>query len=165
MGVKLFVAQCLEGLKTQTRAHRATWHLGEEDKWFVDQDQGLVRFTFSDGVLAEAPVQIVGSFNPEDKTFLWAWDHPSVGEALRKGAMLVYEFGVEHQIPEYTSRKVACTEDDAWGYAAVATRLAEANGAYRGNAGGTWVYMTFGEIKLTKQSTCSRIGLTLGGVF
>lgn len=80
MDVKHFVAQSLEGLKTQTQAHSATWHLGEEDQWFVDQDQGLVRFTFSEGVLAEAPVQIVGTFNPEDKTFLLAWDHPSVGE-------------------------------------------------------------------------------------
>lgn len=153
MDVELFVAQSLEGLKAQTQAHSASWHLGEEEQWFVDQDRGLVRFTFSNGILAEAPIQIVGTFNPEDNTFLWGWDHPSVGETLRKHVVLAYEFGVEHQIPEYTSGKVSCTEESAWEFAAVAARLARANGAYRGNAGGPWVYMTFGEIKLTKPST------------
>jgi hypothetical protein len=153
MNVEFFVAQSLEGLKTQTQAHSATWHLGEEEEWFVDQDQGLIRFTFSDGTLAEAPVQIVGTFSPEDNTFLWAWDHPSVNEALRKNARLVYEFGVEHQVPEYISSKVSCTEEDAWEFTALAVRLAEANGAYRGNAGGPWVYMTFGQVRLSKHPT------------
>ena len=152
MDVKRFVEQSLEGLRAQTHAHSATWHLGEEKEWFVDQDQGLIRFTFSNGILVEAPVHIVGTFNPQDNTFLWAWDHPSVRESLRDHARLAYEFGVEHQLSEYTSGTVPCTEEDAWGFTAVAARLAEAKCAYRGYAGGPWVYMTFGQIKLTKPS-------------
>ena len=41
-------------------------------------------------------------------------------------------------------------EDDAWTFTAVAARLGNANGAYRGPAGTALVFMTFGEIELKK---------------
>nr|CAP47898.1 putative integron gene cassette protein [uncultured bacterium] len=151
LDVDKFITQSVTGLGSQTEAHSATWHLGEEEEWFVEQEAGLIRFTFADGTVAEGVVQIIGTFNPEDSTFLWAWDHSSVQEPLREHAKLAREFGVEHQLSGYTNRKVTCTEEDAWEFTAVAARLAEANGAYRGDAGGPWVYMTFGEINLSKQ--------------
>jgi hypothetical protein len=152
MNIQSYVAQSLEGLRVQTRAHCSTWHLGEEE-WFVDQAQGLIRFRFSDGSAAEAAVQIVGTFSPKDDTFLWAWDHPSVGEPLQESANLVRDFGEEHQVPDYTASKVTCSEDDAWAFTAVAARLAGANGAYRVRASGTYVYMTFGKVKIMPPST------------
>ena len=150
MDVDTFITQSMAGLATQAEAHSATWHFGEEEGWAVDQDTGLIRFTFADGTVAEGPVQMIGTFNPEDSTFLWAWDHSAILEPLREHAKLARSFGENHDLPAYTNRKVTCTEEDAWEFTAVAARLAEANGAYRANAGGPWVYMTFGEIKLSK---------------
>lgn len=147
---QLFIQQSVEGLRTQTSAHAATWHLGEEVNWAADQDTGRIRFTFADGTLAEAELQIVGTYNTLDGTFLWGWDHPSVAEPLRKHASHAKEFGEKHGLPKFTERKVKCSEDDAWEFTAVAARLGKANGAYRGPAGSTLVYMTFGEIKLSK---------------
>jgi hypothetical protein len=147
-----YVEQSVKGLQAQTQAHRSTWHLGEEEQWFVDQAQELIRFRFSDGSVAEAPVQIVGTFSPKDDTFLWAWDHPSVGEPLQRAANLVRDFGEQRQVPDFTTSKVTCSEDDAWAFTAVAARLAGANGAYRASAGGTLVYMTFGRVKLMPPS-------------
>ncbi len=95
-------------------------------------------------------MQIVGTYNTEDGTFLWGWDHPSVQEPLREHAKLAKKFGEEHNLPDYTNRIVECSEDDAWKFTAVAARLGNANGAYRGPAGTALVYMTFGEIKLEK---------------
>ncbi|HVS40153.1 MAG TPA: hypothetical protein VMS17_31635 [Gemmataceae bacterium] len=147
---QLFIEQSVEGLRTQTSTHAATWHLGKETNWAADQDTGRIRFTFADGTIAEADLQIVGTYNTLDGTFLWGWDHPSVAGPLRKHAGLAKEFGEKHGLSKYTERKVNCSEDDAWEFTAVAARLGKANGAYRGPAGTALVYMTFGEIKLSK---------------
>lgn len=146
----VFIKQSVEGLRTQTSAHAATWHLGEEADWAADQDIGVIRLTFADGTIAEADLQIVGTYNTVDGTFLWGWDHPSVAEPLQKHASLAKEFGEQHGLSKYTEQKVKCSEDDAWEFTAVAARLGNANGAYRGPSGTALVYMTFGEIKLSK---------------
>jgi len=150
MAPDLYIQQSLEGLRTQTAAHSSTWHLGDEENWAADQETGRITFTFADGTVAEADMQIVGTYNTDDGTFLWGWDHPSVAEPLSKHAALARQFGMDNGLPQYTERMVECTEDQAWEFAAVAARLGEANGAYRGPAGTALVFMTFGEIKLSK---------------
>jgi len=150
MDPNAFIEQGVEGLCTQTSTHAATWHLGDEANWAADQDAGRIRFTFNDGTIAEADMQIVGTYNTLDGTFLWGWDHPSVAEPLRRHAILAREFGEQHRLPKFTERKVKCSEDEAWEFTAVAARLGKANGAYRGPAGTALVYMTFGEIKLSQ---------------
>lgn len=150
MDATLFAEQAIEGLRTQSAAHASTWHLGEEDHWSADQETGRIAFTFSDGTIAEADMQIIGTYNTDDGTFLWGWDHPSVEEPLRAHAKLAKAFGEQHGLAQYTERKVKCSEDEAWEFTAVAARLANANGAYRAPAGTALVYITFGEVKLQK---------------
>jgi hypothetical protein len=88
-------------------------------------------------------VQVVGTYNTSSGTFLWGWDHPSVPEPLRRSAQRVHDYGQAHGIEAFTTRSTTCSESDAWAYAAVAAKLDEAAGAYRGDAGGTRVYMVF----------------------
>lgn len=150
MDATLFAQQAIEGLRLQTAAHASAWHLGKEDNWSADQEAGHISFTFSDGTIAEADMQIIGTYNIGDGTFLWGWDHPSVKEPLRAHAKLEKAFGEQYGFAQYTERKIKCTEDEAWQFTAVAARLANANGAYRGPAGTALVYMTFGKVKLQK---------------
>jgi hypothetical protein len=144
----LYIQQAVEGLRAQTAAHSATWHLGEEENWSADQDNGRIELTFADGTVAEADMQIVGTYNTVDGTFLWGWDHPSVEIPLRAHAKLALEFGKKNRLSLYTKRTIECTEDEAWEFTAVATRLGNASGAYRGAAGTALIYMTFDEVKL-----------------
>jgi hypothetical protein len=116
----------------------------------VDQDSETISFRFADGTVATAPIQIVGTYNPADGTFLWGWDHPSVAEPLRAHARLVREFGEKHGVATLTERMVRCSEEEAWEFTALAARLGGANGAYRANTGGPLVFMTFGEVRLQK---------------
>jgi hypothetical protein len=145
-----YVQQALEELRIQTETHKSTWGLGEADNWAADLETGRITFTFADGTVAAADIQVVGTYATTDGTFLWGWDHPSVAEPLSKHAALARQFGIDHNLPLYTERKVECTEDQAWEFTAVAARLGEASGAYRGPAGSALVFMTFGEVKLTK---------------
>jgi hypothetical protein len=143
-----FIEAAREGLAQQTSAHAATWQLGQEEDWSADLETGVIVFKFAKGVTATARIQVVGTYNKTDGTFLWGWDHPSVPEPLRKHALLAKQWGQQNNVRAFASRKVKCSEDEAWGFAAVANRLANANGVYRGPAGSAFVFMTFGEVKL-----------------
>ena len=143
------LSQSMEELRLKTEAHDAGWGLGEAD-WSVDQDQGEIVFTGADGSTATAPVQIVGTYNSQDGTWLWGWDHPSVVPALQEHAKRVREYGEKHGIQRLTTRKLACSEMEAWELVALACKLCEAQGAYRGPAGTACVFMTFGEVSLSK---------------
>lgn len=148
-----YIAASVEGLRMVTAAHQSTWHLGEEQSWNVDQDQGLLIFTFANGTTASAPVQIVGTYNARDNTFMWGWEHPSVVPDLQQNAAQARAFGQEHGSKELTTQTVSCTEQRAWEYSALAMRLSEANGAYRAEAApGTFVFMNFGEVSLAKET-------------
>lgn len=146
---KFLLAQSMEELKAKTSAHDAAWHLGDAD-WSVDQDTGEIVFTTPDGATAIAPVQIIGTYNSVDSTWLWAWDNPSIDVALQTHASKVREYGFKQGIGELTTRKLKCTEDDAWLLTALACKLCDAQGAYRGPADATYVFMTFGEVTLSQ---------------
>jgi Family of unknown function (DUF6882) len=143
------VERAMEELQLKTAAHDGTWQLGQAD-WDIDQDAGEVYFTSPKGLLATCPVQIVGTFNTEESSWLWGWDHPSVAENLREHAQTVYEFGKKHGIAALTTRKLECSEEEAWEFAALACLLSEAQGAYCGPMDPTLVFITFGEVALSK---------------
>lgn len=121
---------------------------GEEHyDWSVDLEEGVIRFTSATRTVS-APVQVIGTYNTLDGTFLWGWDHPSVSEPRGADARLARQFGELHKLPLFTTRKVECTEEQAWSFAAVALYLSGAQGAYRGPSGTTMVFMTFGEMTI-----------------
>ncbi len=151
INVEEFIAASLEGLRMATQAHQTVWHLGTERNWNIDQDEGTIVFTFEDGSVATAPVQIVGTYDANDGSFLWGWEHPSVLQQLQQNANQVKEFGELNQVADLVTHKIYCTQERAWEYTALAMRLSESSGAYRANASETtFVYMTFGSIQLSK---------------
>jgi hypothetical protein len=145
------IEKAMNGLSAVTAAHDATWHLGEA-AWSVDQSVGQIVFATPQGTRAEAPVQIIGTYNTEDGTWLWGWDHPSVAPALSEHAKKVLAYGQEHGFTKLTTRKLQCSEQECWELAALAYLLCGANGAYRGPSGTARVFMTFGELRLSKAS-------------
>ena len=141
-----FIKSSLEGINLQQEAHAATWHL-DKAAWDVDMDKGEIKFTLPDRI-AVAPVQIIGTlFNGE---FMWGWGHPSVPEPLREHAKRAKKWGEKEGVTEYSELKVPANEAKAWEFTAVASRLSEANGVYRGNMGDTLVFMTFGKVTMSK---------------
>jgi hypothetical protein len=73
-----------------------------------------------------------------------------VDPALQEHARLCREYGEKYAIECLTSRKlVDSNEDDAWQLTALACKLADAQGAYRGPMGSTLVFVTFGEPQLS----------------
>ena len=151
LDIEAFIADSFKGLQLVTEEHRNRWQLGQEKAWAVDETSGKIRFSFADGTVASAPVQVVGTFNLSDKTFTCGWKHPNVVPNLQHHAARVRDFGLEYGSEELTTQHIPCTEKRAWQYTALAMLLAEANGAYcLQPTPDTFVFMTFGEVELKK---------------
>lgn len=146
---KEFVAQCVEELRLKTEAHDGVWRLSEAD-WELDQDAGTIVFTTPNGIVATCPVQIIGTYDSLAESWMWGWDHPSVDPALQLHAKKVRALGLKNNREELTTQKINITESEAWELTALACKINEAQGAYRGPAGSTFVYVTFGTPTLNK---------------
>ncbi len=138
-------------LQLKTQAHQGMWRFGEEEEWGFDQHVGLLQFTFADGRRAEAPAQIIGTYNSADGTWMWAWNNPSIADPLKRDSLRLKAYGQRHRIAKLTTPKWSGDEKDAWAMAGLALTLCEAQGAYRGPAGTTYVFFTFGEVRLSQQ--------------
>jgi hypothetical protein len=139
----------MEELQIKTEAHKA-WGLGTFDRWDLDQEVGNLMFSSDEGTTATATAQIIGSFSTRDNSWLWAWDNPSIVDELKVHSLKLKEYGEQHGIERLTTRKWTGTEDDAWAMTALAVKLCGAQGAYRGPSGPAYVFMTFGEVTITK---------------
>jgi len=146
--VDLTLERAMQTLQTQTDASDSLWDMGRAS-WSVDLDAGTIEFQNDKGWTISAPVQVVGTYNTLDNTFLWGWDHPSVPPERAASARLVREFGERHGLDLLTTRLVEVDEDDAWLFTALANYLGGGQGGYRGPTGTTLVFMTFGDVTIS----------------
>lgn len=146
---EIFLGRSKSELELKTATHDRMWHISKA-AWSVDQKSGKIVFQCPDEITVTCPVQIIGTYNTEDKTWLWGWDHPSIQLPLTEHAKKLKAYGVKHNLERLTTRKIESTEAECWEFAALACKLCEAQGAYRGPSGSTMVFMTFGEVQLSK---------------
>lgn len=116
--------------------------------WSVDRNEGTITFTRPAGVVASAPVQIIGSLDTVEGTWRWGWDHPSVAPPLDQHARRVRAWGEHHDVAELTTALIDADDDLAWRFAAIACELNAAQGAWRCDTGRTAVLVTFGTVTL-----------------
>lgn len=133
-------------LREVTEQQGRQWGLGQESNWNVDLNEGWLRWSFADGRILQADVQVIGTYNTRDGSFLWGWDHPSVPAPLRQAAQGVRAWGEARAEQALTTRSVSATEQQAWEWTALAAQQYGASGAYRGRSDATWVYMVYGPV-------------------
>ena len=142
----------MEELRLKTTGHQIGWGLGKSNRWSLDQSRGDLLFTFNNGVIVTCPAQIIGSFDGADGSWLWAWANPSIADSLKRDSLRVRDYGQQRKIARLTSAEWPCTETDAWSMAALACKLCEAQGVYRGPAGTAFVFISFGKVTLTPRA-------------
>ena len=62
------------------------------------------------------------------------------------------EYGEKRGISELIERKMVTTESKCWEFAALTCKLCNDQGAYRGPAGATMLFITFGGVNVAKAS-------------
>jgi hypothetical protein len=145
----LTLARAEHDIALKTQIARETWGLGDGGRWDADLEAGTITFTNERGWTIVAPLQVIGTFNTVDSTWLWGWDHPSVSESLGEHARQARAFGERYGLEWFTTRKLTVTEKDCWTFTAVASYLAGAQGGYRGPAGTTMIFLTFGTVTIS----------------
>jgi hypothetical protein len=148
--LKTLTEKAMYDLQAKTVAHQTVWGLGKSDRWELNQDNGNLIFTFPDKTVT-CEAQIIGSFNKTEGTWLWAWANPTVATNLTRASQQLRDYGNQHKYDKLRLAKWKATENEAWEMVALATLLCEAQGAYRGPAGDTYVFMTFGPPKIQKR--------------
>ena len=144
--------ESLDELQLKTEGHMKTWGLDKIERWDLSQDSGELMFTLPGGLKAVSPAQIIGTYNSDDHTWLWAWANSSIDEKLQVDSLKLRKYGEEHHINRLTTAKWVGNEDDAWAMVALAVKLCREEGAYRGPAGGaTYAFIAFGQVKVRKE--------------
>ncbi|NGK93875.1 hypothetical protein G5681_25210 [Escherichia coli] len=147
----LTIARANNEMQLLTQAAIEMWGL-DTAAWDVDLNTGTITFTNDEKeIMVTAPVQVVGTYDTEDSTWLWGWDHPSVSESLGEYARRVHDFGEQYGKETLTTRKIAASMDDAWEFTALACYLGDGQGGYRGVSGSTCVFMVYGPVTLNKK--------------
>ena len=108
-----------------------TYRLGGWARYDYDTDAGVLTFSDDSGPRVIDDIQVLGTTAPSDWLWGWAnaiWPPASVADAAR-----VRDFGAEHGIEELTTESLVSDDLDAlgWMLAAIATRVLDAEGAYR----------------------------------
>lgn len=149
---KTLLDASMQELRMKTERHQAAWRFGKARRWDLDQTKGDLIFTFDDGVVAAAPAQIIGSFDATGSSWLWAWANPSIDDSLKRDSLQIRDYGQKRQIERLTAAEWPCAESDAWAMAALSCKLCDAQGIYRGPAGSAFVFISFGEVNLSKKN-------------
>ncbi len=145
------IEQSMAELRLKTQAHDAMFQISQA-VWNVNLDDGVLTFDSGNGVKAVCDIQVVGTRNVTDASFLWGWDHPSVSSDLQAHAIVVREYGEANGYSWLTSPMLKLPEEKAWELAALACKLNEAQGAFRGRSGDTSIFMTFQTVSLSKST-------------
>ena len=146
-----FIERSYAALQNLQAVNDSSWKMQEAERWSVDQKAGRIMFVFRDGTTASAPVQVVGSFSPQNNSFMWAWANPSLDERLTRASRAAKAWADANSVSKWANRSFPSSEAEAWEITAVAARLDGAMGAYRAPTGGPVVFLVFGEVKLVKQ--------------
>ncbi|MCG8710463.1 hypothetical protein JHU04_003756 [Brenneria sp. 4F2] len=148
----LTIRRAKNEMQLRTQAAIDLWGL-DTASWAADLDSGTITFVSDEKeMVITAPVQVVGTYNTEDGTWLWGWDHPSVSESLGAFARQVRNFGEQYGREKLTTPKFAASMDDAWTFTALACYLSGGEGGYCGSSGSTRVLMVYGSVSLSKKA-------------
>jgi len=144
----LTVERANNELQMRTQTAIDLWGI-DNTSWNLDLKAGKITFTNEEKALVvTAPVQLVGTYDTVNGTWLWGWDHPSVPQPLGEHARRVREFGERYELETLVTRTFETSEEQAWIFTALACHLGGAQGGYRCPSGPTLVFTTFGTVTL-----------------
>lgn len=147
MPYEALIERSMNALQTKNQFHCDTWKLDEAD-WSVDQEQGTIIFHAPDNIMVTAPVQIIGTYDQSKGSWMWSWANSSIETPLAQDAIAVKAYGERSDNALLTARVSQIEEYDAWQLTALACELNAQQGVYRGIAGHTLIFMTFGDVSL-----------------
>ncbi|WP_075602433.1 DUF6882 domain-containing protein [Saccharicrinis aurantiacus] len=120
-----------------------------DKKWDFNLMDGILRF----GDALEVPIQILGTYSPKQKTWLWGWGNTQSGipDALLATAKQIREIGINNNIEEFTVPKIAFKNDPGHYYAMIASGVINASAYFPVDFNGITIYVLTNSELMTKK--------------
>jgi len=146
-GYNRLLNECIAEVDRKNQKLADDFGLGSFERWDINQEIG--ELVFSDGGVPKlvCSVTMLGSFSNRSETWMWGWANPSLLEPLTRDTNAVRDYGAKNGIEDLTVEKTAATEEEAWALSALACRVLDGLGLYRGPTGNGFVIMMLKEIK------------------
>jgi hypothetical protein len=123
------------------------WGIGTFERWELDQNLGILRFVNVDGSGLEADPQVIGSFDPINSSWEWAWNNPYVAGPLKSDVLKVKAYGETHQFPSLITGKFIANESIANGMAAIALKVGGGDSVFEGRAADIVLMIAFRNVR------------------
>ena len=105
--------------------------LGLEQDYAFDQDTGKLALTFGDGHELVLHGEVLGSFDPRDRSFMWGWANPSILPENHQDSARLKADGERLGLAALTTPVQIVTFDAMLPLLALAAHDAAADGVYR----------------------------------
>lgn len=143
-GLRTRLGEACDWLANRNISLARTHGIGLEETYAFDQDEGRLELIFSDGRKIVANGQLLGSFDPRDRTFLWAWANPSMRQELLADALRAQAEGRRTGEISLTTPMQAADFGQLTALLALVSQMSGADGLYRCiTNGSTSVFVTF----------------------
>lgn len=123
--------QSYEYLNEQQKICEEKYLLSLHERWFYDQETGLIIFYNADKEYLRIHFEAVGSISLISNTWLWAWDNNTVLENTITNILKVKDFGEKNDFRKLFQPKWDADMYDGWEMTAIAAFILKAKGAYR----------------------------------
>ncbi|MCA1783883.1 MAG: DUF6882 domain-containing protein [Dermatophilaceae bacterium] len=125
------------------RRNEEEWCVGSAERYFFDQDTGVLTFTFPERTVS-TPFQFLGSYSSRSGTWMWAWALESVDAPLKRDSLALVEAGRRAGSALLTEPIVEVSAQDADCLALLALRESRFDGVYKAPDGPSVAYLSFG---------------------
>jgi hypothetical protein len=126
-----FLGKASQELQIKQAKVEKQYELSKQERYEVDKASGKLVF-YSGGVAtASTPFQAIGSYAPQNESWVWSWANEGVDPAHTARMKAVADYGKAHEFVQLTEPIWRASEDDGWAMAGIATHLLQAEGVYR----------------------------------
>ena len=123
--------EAYEYLNEQQTACEEKYLLSKHERWYYDQELGLIIFYNDDKVFLRIQFEAVGTISLISNTWLWAWANPTTLENTTTKIIKVKEYGEKNGLEKLFNKKWDADMYDGWEMTAISAYLLKAKGAYR----------------------------------
>ncbi|WP_420318756.1 DUF6882 domain-containing protein [Ekhidna sp.] len=127
---------------------RNDYGLNNWERWYYDDETGILEFLNGDTVKLRIKYQQVGTVSEISNTWLWAWANPNLEDNIKIESKKVSELGEQKDFERLTKRKWNADEVDGWEMTSIMAYLTNSKGAYRIPGDSVIKFIVFKELEL-----------------
>lgn len=105
--------------------------IGSYERYWFDQESGILQFITDDQVLLEFKFIVIGTFAHTNETWMWGWKNSSLLPCIREASDLFRDLKEITGLEEFEAEGFNCDEQMAYEIVAMCVSHIDAKGMYK----------------------------------